>query len=79
VNTPFERIFVDSLRHQSHAEACWRGIEGELINYLASHRVDIVDVAGEPHFEAVIFREGDEVTARKLSIERLARHLAELL
>jgi hypothetical protein len=57
----------------------WHPFERELIDMLESYGVGVLDVAGEPHFEAVRHREGDEVVTARLSIERLAKHLAQYI
>jgi hypothetical protein len=54
----------------------WRRIERALIAHFASHGALVADIAGEPHAEMVRFREADEVTTVKVSLEKLAQLLA---
>lgn len=55
----------------------WRAIERMLIAFFVSHRVHIVDVAGMPTIEIIRCWEGDEASAVTLSVEALAKYLAQ--
>lgn len=55
----------------------WRRIERVLIAFLGSHRIHIVDIAGMPAIEIIRCWEGDEASTVTLSIEALAKHLAQ--
>jgi hypothetical protein len=61
----------------------WRSIERELISFFASHRIHMDDVTGEQTIEVVRYREAgevdgaDEIATALLSLEHLAKHLAE--
>jgi hypothetical protein len=61
----------------------WRAVERALAAYFKSSRVHINDAAGMSVVEVVRFREAsevdgvDEITTAPLSLERLAKHLAD--
>jgi hypothetical protein len=61
----------------------WRLVERKLIRFFASHLIHMGDVAGMPVLEVVRYREvseideTDEITIASLSLEHLAKHLAE--
>jgi hypothetical protein len=61
----------------------WRALERALTAYFKSSHVHIDDSAGTPIVEIVRFREVSEVdgineiTTASLSLERLAKHLAD--
>jgi hypothetical protein len=55
----------------------WRAIERALITLLQSHRIDVEDVDGEPFVNIVRDYEEEAVVTVELSIERLAKYLAQ--
>jgi hypothetical protein len=61
----------------SAARHVWRRLERALVAYLKSCRIHVIDDAAEPHFDAVRYFEGEEVVTLRLSLEDLAKHLAD--
>jgi hypothetical protein len=54
----------------------WRPFEPVLLDFLRSHHVQLADGGGTAFFEAVVHRDPDDTIAVWISIEGLARHLA---
>jgi hypothetical protein len=78
MSTPFEQLVHVIYRARpvsAQPRADGRLIERLLISYLKSHRVEILDVAGEPILRVVRHYEAEEAIVTKISIERLAKFL----
>jgi hypothetical protein len=54
-----------------------RGIERSLLDYFRSHRIRVIDVAGEAHVDVVRHHLEDEPVVTRLSLEKLAAYLAQ--
>jgi hypothetical protein len=55
----------------------WRAIERALLAYFQSYRVHTGEITGTPVVEVVRYREAEEIATASLSLEQLAKHLAE--
>ena len=48
-----------------------------LIGYFKTHRVDVLDAAGDPVLQVVRHFEAEEPITARVSLEHLARHLVD--